>query len=175
MVPPIAGSIVQSGINFLNSDVIPYLVILAIAFVTTLFAFAIAGRYGRTSLKRALRSEFRTNVRITKALVTYADAQLSGDNSVSPMPMYRTGAFQKYVDAGLLDKLPRRIAEELQQVYLSMVSVNKAGKRQEELAFGPAAAFPNAHTLRLENLTYARDTAHNVIEPYQDRLRDSKL
>jgi len=27
----------------------------------------------------------------------------------------------------------------------------------------------------LENLTYLRDTAHNIIEPYQDRLRDTKL
>jgi len=175
MVPLTADSIVQSGIDFLNTDVVPYLVVLAIAFVTTLFAFAIAGRQGRTSLKKALRAEFRTNIRITKALITYADGQLSGDTSVSPMPKYRTGAFVKYVDAGLLDKLPRKIAEELEQVYLSMISVNKAGRRQEELAFGPAAAFPNAHTLRLENLNYARDTAHNIIEPYQDRLRDSKL
>ena len=172
MMPPIAEDIVQSTINFLNSDVIPYLVILVIAFVTVLFAFALASRYGRSSLKRGLRAEFRTNVRITKALVTYADTQLSGDVSVAPMPRYRTGAFQKFVDAGLLDKLPRKIAEELEQVYLSMISVNEAGRRQEELAFGPAAAFPNAHTLRLENLTYARDTAHNIIEPYQDRLRD---
>jgi len=136
---------------------------------------ALASRHGRGSLKRALRAEFKANLRITKVLVTYADSQLSGDNSVAPMPMYRTGAYRKYVDAGLLNKLPKKIGEELEQVYLSMMSVNKAGRRQEELAFGPAAAFPNAHTLRLENLTYARDTAHNIIEPYQDRLRDVML
>jgi hypothetical protein len=75
----------------------------------------------------------------------------------------------------MLDKIPRRIADELERIYLDMQSVNDAGRRQEELAFGPAAAFPNAHTLRLENLTYARDTAHNIIEPYQDRLSDVKL
>ena len=163
---------IQSGYNFLDTYVVPYLIVLAIAFLTTAFGMSLLDLNRRRSLKLALRAELRTNVRVTKALVAYADTQLSGDTSVAPMPRYRTAAFQEFADAGLLEKIPGKIAGELEHLYLSMVSVNKAGRRQEELAFGPAAAFPNAHTLRLENLTYARDTAHNVVEPYQDRLKD---
>jgi hypothetical protein len=162
-------------VTFLEKDVIPYLVVLAIAFVTATFALALVGRGKRRSTKKALRGELRTNIKVTKAIVAYADAQLSGDTSVAPMPRYRTVAFTNYVSEGLLYGIPRRIADELERIYLDMFSVNEAGRRQEELAFGPAAAFPNAHTLRLENLTYVRDTAHNIIEPYQDRLSDVKL
>jgi hypothetical protein len=167
--------ITQNVLNFLRTYVLPYLIVLAIAFVTAAIAVALLGRSRKRALKSALRAEIMGNITVTQAVVAYADAQLSGETSVAPMPTYKTGAFRKYADEGLLERLPAKIAEELEQVYLSMVSVNKAGRRQEELAFGPAAAFPNAHTLRLENLTYVRDTAHNVIDPYQDRLKDVRL
>ena len=91
------------------------------------------------------------------------------------MPRYNLVAFIQYKRAGLLQKVPRKTAEELEELYLYKESVNKAGRRQEELAFGPAAAFPNAHTLRLQNLTYIRDTVHNVIGPYHDRLKYFKV
>ena len=168
-------AVVQATVAFLRTYVLPYLVILAIAFGTTAFGLELVRRSKKGSVKRALKGELRMNVKITKRIVEYADAQLSGDMSVAPMPRYRTVAFMNYVSEGLLDSVPKRIAEELERIYLDMASVNEAGRRQEELAFGPAAAFPNAHTLRLENLTYARDTAHNIIEPYQDRLSDVKL
>ena len=119
--------------------------------------------------------ELRTNARITKDIVTYADGQLSGETSVAPMPRYQTLAFLEYKRLGLYRRLTPKIFEELEALYLSKDSVNEAGRRQEELAFGPAAAFPNAHTLRLENLTYLRDTAHNVIEPYLDRLKATRV
>jgi hypothetical protein len=167
--------IIQNAVDFLRTYVLPYLVVLAIAFITTGIAVALLGRSRKRALKSALRAELMSNVTVTQAIVAYADSQLSGETSVAPMPTYRTMAFRKYANAGLLEKLPAKIAEELEQVYMSKVSVNKAGRRQEDLAFGPAAAFPNAHTLRLENLTYVRDTAHNVIDPYQDRLKDISL
>jgi len=167
--------IISGVAEFLQKYVLHNLVILAIAFLTTGFAVFLLGRRRRWTLKSALRAEIMSNVTVTQAVVAYADAQISGETSVAPMPTYRTVAFRKYANAGLLERLPVKIAEELEQVYLSMVSVNKAGRRQEDLAFGPAAAFPNAHTLRLENLTYVRDTAHNIIDPYQDRLKDIKL
>lgn|GEM_PF-561260 len=166
---------VQNAVNFLQSVVVPYLVVLAIALTTTGFAVALQGWRRKRALRNALRAELDTNAVVTLAIVTYADAQISGGTSVAPMPTYRMHAFREYADGGLLEKRPKRIAEELKQVYLSMASVNKAGRRQEDLAFGPAAAFPNAHLLRLDNLTYVRDTAHNVIEPYVDRLKDTKL
>lgn len=161
--------------SFIRVYIFPYLVILGIAFLTTVFALAMVERNGKWALKRKLRAELRANAKVTRAIMAYADAQLAGGTSVAPMPSYYTRAFRGFSNAGLLEKIPPKIAEELQQIYMSMVSVNKAGRRQEELAFGPAAAFPNAHTLRLENLTYARDTTHNIIEPYQDRLTDIKL
>jgi len=161
----------QLAVDFLQLYVIPYLIVLAIAFLTVAFAFNLNERNQRYKSRRALALEIRTNAKVTTTIVSYADAQLSGEASVQPMPRYETGAFQDYKKLGLLRKLPPKIVDELESLYLSKLSVNEAGRRQEELAFGPAAAFPNAHTLRLENLTYLRDTAHNVIEPYLDRLK----
>jgi len=166
---------IQATYSFVKTDVVPYLVILGIAFLTTGFTMYLLGKNRKRSIRLALRAELRINSKVTRAIMAYADSQLSGEMSAAPMPMYNIVAFRAYANAGLLRKLPSKIAEELEQIYLRMVSVNRAGRRQEELAFGPAAAFPNAHTLRLENLTYLRDTAHNIIEPYQDRLRDTKL
>ena len=161
----------QLASDFLQDYVIPNLIVLAIAFVTVAFAFNLNERNQKYKARRALALEIRTNAKVTTAIVSYADAQLSGEASVQPMPRYETDAFQDYKKLGLLRRLPPKVVDELESLYLSKQSVNEAGRRQEELAFGPAAAFPNAHTLRLENLTYLRDTAHNVIEPYLDRLK----
>jgi hypothetical protein len=171
----IYGLIIRDVYDFVQSDLFTYLAVLAVAFLTTGFTFYLLGKNRRRAVRMALRAELMTNSKVTRAIMAYADGQLSGESSIAPMPMYRTVAFREYANSGLLAALPRRIAEELEQAYLRMLSVNKAGQRQEELAFGPAAAFPNAHLLRLENLNYLRDTAHNIIEPYQDRLRDTKL
>ena len=165
----------QLAVDFLHDYVLPYLVVLAIAFITVAFAFNVNGRNVRYKARRALANEIRTNAKVTTAIVTYADGQLSGEASVQPMPRYEMEAFHEYKNLGLLRRLPPKIVDELESLYLSKLSVNEAGRRQEELAFGPAAAFPNAHTLRLENLTYLRDTAHNVIEPYLDRLKATQV
>jgi hypothetical protein len=161
--------------QFLQIYVLPYIIVLAIAFLTVAFAFNLNDRNARYKARRALALELRTNAKVTTAIVTYADSQLSGEASVQPMPRYETDAFEDYKKQGLLRRLPPKIIGELESLYLSKASVNEAGRRQEELAFGPAAAFPNAHTLRLENLTYLRDTAHNVIEPYLDRLKATSV
>ena len=155
--------------------IVPYLIVLAIAIVTVAFAFNLNERNMKYKAKRALSLEIRTNFKVTQNIVSYADSQLSGEGSVQPMPKYETHAFDEFKNLGLLRTLNPKIADELESLYLSQESVNEAGHRQEELAFGPAAAFPNAHTLRLENLTYLRDTAHNVIEAYLDRLRATKI
>jgi hypothetical protein len=167
--------ILQEVISFLQINVLPYVVILAISFVSILFAFSLTGRNQRRKARRALAVELRTNAKVTKQIVEYADGQLSGDTSVAPMPRYQTQAFLDYKRIGMGRRLPQKIYEELEALYLSKESVNEAGRRQEELAFGPSAAFPNAHTLRLENLTYLRDTAHNMIEPYLDRLKATRV
>ncbi len=165
----------QLAVEFLQTYVIPYIIVLAIAFLTVAFAFNLNERNARYKAKRGLALEIRTNARITTSIVSYADGQLTGETSVQPMPRYETIAFHTYKEVGLLRSIPPKIAAELESLYLSIESVNEAGRRQEELAFGPAAAFPNAHTLRLENLTYLRDTAHNTIEPYLDRLKATKV
>ncbi len=165
----------QLAVQFLQEYVIPYIIVLAIAFLTVAFAFNLNERNAKYKARRALALEIRTNAKVTTNIVTYADGQLSGETSVQPMPRYETHAFEEFKKLGMLRSLPPKIVDELESLYLSKVSVNEAGRRQEELAFGPAAAFPNAHTLRLENLTYLRDTAHNVIEPYLDRLKATKL
>jgi hypothetical protein len=165
----------QLAAEFLQTYIIPYVIVLAVAFLSIAFAFNLNDRNARYKASKALANEIRTNSKVTTAIVTYADGQLSGETSVQPMPRYETQAFEEYKKQGLLRKLPPKIIDELESLYLSKLSVNEAGRRQEELAFGPAAAFPNAHTLRLENLTYLRDTAHNVIEPYLDRLKATKV
>jgi hypothetical protein len=165
----------QLVLDFLQTYVIPYVIVLAIAFLAVAFAFNLNDRNLKYKARRALALELRTNAKVTTAIVSYADAQLSGESSVQPMPRYETGAFHDYKKLGLLRRLPPKVIDELESLYLSKLSVNEAGRRQEELAFGPAAAFPNARTLRLENLTYLRDTAHNVIEPYLDRLKATQV
>ncbi|MGD1054677.1 MAG: hypothetical protein ABR867_01155 [Nitrososphaerales archaeon] len=167
--------IIQNAVDILWKVADPYLVILAIAFLTTGLAVALQGWRRKRALKGAFRAEIDNNAAVTLNIVAYADAQLSGGTSVAPMPTFRVRAFREYADAGLLERRPKKIAAELKLLYLNMVSVNKAGRRQEDLAFGPAAAFPNAHMLRLDNLTYVRDTTHNIVEPYIDRLKDIKL
>jgi hypothetical protein len=163
------------AVEFLQTYIIPYVIVLAIALFTVAFAFDLSDRNARYKARKALVNEIRTNAKVTTAIVTYADGQLSGESSVQPMPRYEIQAFEEYKKQGLLKKLSPKIVDELESLYLSKQSVNEAGRRQEELAFGPAAAFPNAHTLRLENLTYLRDTAHNVIEPYLDRLKATRV
>ncbi len=170
----ISDQIAQMISGFSQTYVIPYLPILVIALIVVWVAFMLEGRRIRYRLRAALRAEMRANATVTKAIVSYADTQLSGQMSVSPMPRYNMKAFRDFKRHGLMEKTAPKIAEELENLYLNMESVNRAGKRQEDLAFGPAAAFPNAHTLRLENLTFARDTAHNIIGPYQDRLKAGK-
>jgi len=161
--------------DFLQLYVIPYVIVLAIAFLSVAFAFNLNERNQKYKARRALALELRTNAKVTTAIVTYADSQLSGEASVQPMPRYEIDAFEDYKKLGLLRRLQPKIIDELESLYLSKLSVNEAGRRQEELAFGPAAAFPNARTLRLENLTYLRDTAHNMIEPYLDRLKATQI
>ena len=165
----------QLALEFLQIYVLPYVIVLAIAFLTVAFAFNLWDRNLKYKARRALSNEIRTNAKVTTAIVTYADGQLSGEQSVQPMPRYETDAFMDYKKLGLLRKLPPKIIDELESLYLSKASVNEAGRRQEVLAFGPAAAFPNAHPLRLENLTYLRDTARYVIEPYLDRLKATQV
>jgi hypothetical protein len=161
--------------DFLRTYVLAYVVVLFIALASVWFAFSLSGRSQRWKARRALAVELRTNGKVTKQIVEYADSQLSGDTSVAPMPRYQTQAFLEYKRLAMGRRIPPKILEELESLYLSKESVNEAGRRQEELAFGPAAAFPNAHTLRLENLTYLRDTAHNMIEPYLDRLKATRV
>jgi cbb3-type cytochrome oxidase subunit 3 len=168
-------TLIQQAIAFLQVWVLPYMIILVIAFACIWFAFALSKRNQSWRARRALAVELRTNAKTTKRIVEYADSQLSGDTSVAPMPRYQTQAFFEYKKLALGRRIPPKILEELESLYLSKESVNEAGRRQEELAFGPAAAFPNAHTLRLENLTYLRDTAHNTIEPYLDRLKATRV
>ncbi|HEV2138984.1 MAG TPA: hypothetical protein VGR53_09080 [Nitrososphaerales archaeon] len=163
------------ALAFLQIYVIPYIIVLAIAFLSVAFAFNLWERNNRYKAKVAFSHEVRGNAKVTKEIVSYADGQLSGETSVQPMPRYELQAFREYKNLGLLRRLKPKIADEFESLYLSLESVNEAGRRQEELAFGPAAAFPNAHTLRLENLTYLRDTAHNIIEPYLDRMKTTRV
>jgi len=163
------------ALAFLQLYVIPYVIVLAIAFLSVAFAFNLYERNNRYKARVAFTHEVRGNSKVTKEIVSYADGQLSGETSVQPMPRYETQAFHEYKNLGMLRRLKPKIADEFESLYLSLESVNEAGRRQEELAFGPAGAFPNAHTLRLENLTYLRDTAHNIIEPYLDRMKTTRV
>jgi hypothetical protein len=166
----LSDQIAQLISSFSRTYIIPYLPVLIIALLVVWVAFDLTGRRRKNLVRAALRAEIRTNIAVTKAITAYADKQLSGQTSISPMPRYHMRAFLEYKRLGMMEKVPPKIAEELENLYLNMESVNKAGKRQEDLAFGPASAYPNAHNLRIENLTFARDTVHNIIAPYEDRL-----
>jgi hypothetical protein len=112
---------------------------------------------------------------VAKSLTEYAQQQMTQDATVQPMPRFYSSAFTEYKRAGLLMRLKSKAVEELENIYLYMDSVNEAGRRQEDLAFGPSSAYPNAPNLRIHNLQYILDTVHNVVVPYYERLRDIRL
>lgn len=155
--------------------VLPYLATLLVALVTVSFAMWASARRNAGLAKGLLRAEIRTNIEVSKSILAYSQAQLTSEATVQPMPRYRDTAYLEYKRAGLLDRLPRDSAEQLVDVYLYIESVNEAGRRQEDLAFGPSAAWPNSHELRIQNLTYIQDTIHNVLGPYQGRLPKMKI
>ncbi len=168
-------ALVGEAITLFEVYVIPYVWTVTIALVTVAFGFNLSKKNGQASLKRAVREEIRTNSYITKTLTQYAEKQLTSDPSVQPMPRFHDSAYREYKRAGLLGQLRDRQIEELENLYIYMESVNEAGRRQEDLSFGPSAAYPNASQLRIENLTYIHDTTYNVIRPYCERLQHTRL
>jgi len=154
---------------------LPYLATLFIALMAVGFALRASRSNAESSVKGLLRAEMRTNTEISKSLIVYAQQQQTSAATVQPMPRYHETAYLEYRRVGLLDRLLRRASEELIDLYLYMGSVNEAGRRQEDLAFGPSAAYPQSHELRLQNLKYIEDTVHNVVGPYQERLARMKM
>lgn len=162
-------------VDLLTSYVLPAFITLVIAFLTVSFAFWISHRRSEYLLRAALRAEIQTNFQVAKALSDYAQNQVTAEATVQPMPRFYDSAYREYKKAGLLLKLPKTSVEEIENLYLYEDSVNEAGRRQEDLAFGPSSAYPNAQTLRLQNLQYVIDTVHNVIKPYRERVREMTL
>ena len=71
----------QAISGFSSSYIIPYLPILVIALLTVILAYGLSGRRSRYRVRMALRAEMRSNINVTKAILTYADSQLSGQMS----------------------------------------------------------------------------------------------
>ncbi|MDA4118267.1 MAG: hypothetical protein OK455_07980 [Thaumarchaeota archaeon] len=161
--------------SILEQYVVPYVVTLVIALIAVSFAMSASKRRAESSVRYLLRAEMKTNTEISRTIVTYAQQQQTSEATVQPMPRYHETAYLEYRRVGLLDRLLLRGSEELIDLYLYMESVNEAGRRQEDLGFGPSAAYPNSHELRLQNLMYIENTVHNVVSPYQERLRRMKI
>ena len=167
--------IISATIDFLKVYVISNVITLIIALLVVSFGLWAANRRRDFLLRAALRAEVIANRGVSKSLVDYVNNQIGSETTVQPMPRYYNSAYAEYKKAGLTIRLKERIAEELANLYLYQDSVNEAGSRQEDLAYGPSSAFPNASSLRIQNLQYISDTVHNVIVPYFDRLRDVGL
>ncbi len=172
---PALQSLIDVAVNFFWTYVISSLITLVIALLAVGFGISLVHRRNNYLLRSAVRAEMVTDMKISASLVQYSEKQLTSDPTVRPMPRFHDSAYREYKKAGLLAKLPGSSIEELENIYLYMESVNEAGRRQEDLAFGPSAAYPNAQQLRLENLTYIHDTTYNVIKPYHERLQDIRL
>jgi hypothetical protein len=175
---PALQSLADIAIYFVQTYIIPSLITLVIAFMAVAFGISLVHRRADYLLRTGVKAEMATDMRLSDTLVEYAEKQLTSDPSVQPMPRFHVSAYREYKKAGLLAKLAsrkRNSVEELERLYLCMESVNEAGRRQEDLAFGPSAAYPNAHNLRLENLTYIHDTTHNIIKPYYERMQNISL
>ncbi len=162
-------------VDFLRTYVLSGFVTLIIALVVVTFAIWAVSRRTNYLLRSALRAELQTNALLAKDLLTYAQNQITSDATVQPMPRFQDTAYTEYKRAGLLLKLKGDSEEEILNLYLYMESVNEAGRRQEDLAFGPSSTYPNSRSLRLQNLQYILDTIHNVVNPYYERIRDIKL
>jgi hypothetical protein len=167
--------ILTIALDFLRLYVVSNIITLIIALLVVSFGVWVVNRRRDFLLRAALRAEIMTNSGVSKTLVDYTQNQLGADVTVQPMPQYYDTAYNEYKRAGLLLQLRQRTIQELADLYLYQESVNEAGRRQEDLAYGPSSAFPNAHSLRLQNLQYISDTVHNVVIPYFDRLRDIQL
>jgi hypothetical protein len=174
MAVDITGIFIQT-VDFLWSYIFPAFVTLVIALLTVSFAFWVSHRRSEYILRSALRAEIETNVQVAKALADYAKNQVTSEATVQPMPKFYSSAYTEYKRAGLLLRLPLNAVQEIENLYLYEDSVNEAGRRQEDLAFGPSSAYPNANNLRLQNLQYIIDTVHNVIKPYRERVREMRL
>jgi hypothetical protein len=168
-------ALIDFVVAFFLGYVVPNIVTLLIAFLAVGFGVSLVHRRGDYLLRSAVRAEMNTDAQISRSIREYCEKQFSSDATVQPMPRFHDSAYREYKRAGLLSKLSKGSVEELENLYLYMESVNEAGRRQEDLAYGPSAAYPNAHELRLENLTYVNDTVRNVVLPYHERLRDIKL
>jgi len=168
-------SLLASALDFFKTYVLAGLITLIIALLVVSFSIWSSHRRSEYLLRAALRAEIENNMQIAKALGEYARVQITSETTVQPMPRFHDAAYKEYKRAGLLTKLPPKNMEELENLYLYEESVNEAGRRQEDLAFGPSSAYPNAHSLRLQNLQYVIDTAHNVIKPYRERVREMRL
>jgi len=167
--------IISAAIDFLRVYVVSNVITLLIAFLSVAFGIWAVNRRRDFHLKAALRAEVIANRGVSKSLVEYVNQQIGSETTVQPMPRYYNAAYTEYKRAGLTIRLKEKIAEELANLYLYQDSVNEAGSRQEDLAYGPSSAFPNSSSLRIQNLQYISDTVHNVIVPYFDRLRDVGL
>jgi hypothetical protein len=165
----------SAAVQLAEVYVFPYVATLLVALLAVGFAMAAWRRSTESSVKATLRAEMKTNVEVSRSIMTYSRNQLTSDATVQPMPRYHETAYLEYKRVGLLDRLPRKSGAELIDVYLYIESVNEAGRRQEDLAFGPSAAYPNSRELRLQNLTYIVDVIHNVVGPYQERLARMKI
>ena len=168
-------SIVSEALDFLKTYVLSGFITLIIALLAVSFAIWVVRRRGDYLLRSALRAELHTNSNLAKSLAAYAQNQITSESTVQPMPLFQDSAYNEYKRAGLLLKLRGRSEEELLNLYLYMESVNEAGRRQEDLAFGPSSAYPNSRNLRIQNLQYILDTINNVVNPYYERLRDVRL
>src|SRR2546428_8079873 len=140
---PALQSVADIAIYFVQTYIIPSLITLVIAFLAVAFGISLVHKRADNLLKTGVRAEMVTDMNISDSLVDYAEKQLTSDPTVQPMPRFHLSAYREYKKAGLLAKLAsrkRNAVEELEKLYLYMESVNEAGRRQEDLAFGPSAA-----------------------------------
>jgi hypothetical protein len=161
--------------RILYQYVLPYVFLIFISLLSVLIGLWVSSSRRESRLKTALLEELKENREIAKKIDSGITENLNNMESYSPIPRFRTEAYREFRYNGLMRTLGKDVGSDISELYFYLESINEALRRQEELAFGPASIYPNAHDLRLRNISYTKDTLKNIIFPYFDKLKASRF
>lgn len=161
-----SGADLPGLLNYIyQTFVVPYIGTLVTLLIVIWVAVWLGAQRKTGAMKRALRYELALNLAVSKAVIEFVDGQKVGDPYVTPIPRFYASAYDQLRDAGALTSLKPVAREQVVTIYRSIVRVEEASRRQEELLVGMAATSPLAGDLRAQNLQFIRDTVANTIIP----------
>jgi len=162
-------------LTFVTAYLLPTGVTLIFTLIVILFVFWLSARRKLGEVKRALRAEIGINVEVSREALEYVRGQNVGDQYVNPMPRFHTAVFEALVGSGNLLRLGKAVLRRTDPHLWDGRQGPRSDARQEELAFGNSAGFPQASEVRAQNLAFIQDMVSNVILLRFDRLKERSV